>query len=171
MATERGVSMDRESVKLGFLMETAQSHQKLAEAAIEKLNEHCQGLEAIVRDEIRQLLLEELKTIRAEAQGAATALQRLKRAANARTTFWTLGITAIAAAITITLAWWVLPKPTEIGKLWSEREELASNIAVPDKRGARAGVRVCGVGRLYIRVELNAPRYGENSDYMVIKGY
>ena len=36
--------MDQDSVKLGLLMETAQTHQKLAETAIEKLSQHTQSL-------------------------------------------------------------------------------------------------------------------------------
>jgi hypothetical protein len=43
--------MDQDSVKLGLLMETAQTHQRLAEAAIEKLSEHTQALEVVARDQ------------------------------------------------------------------------------------------------------------------------
>jgi hypothetical protein len=166
-----GVPMDDETVKLGLLMETAQSHQKTVEAHFEKLKQHTQGLDAVVRDQVRHALVEELKTLRAETQGAITALQALKRAANARVTFWTLGVTAIAAAIALFVAWWVLPTPAEIAALRTERDALASNIAALNQRGARADFRRCGTGHLCVRVDLNAPRYGESSDYLVIKGY
>jgi len=63
-------------MRIGLLMETAQSHQKLAEAAIGKLNEQTQGLEAAVRDQLRQMLVEELTAVRAEIQGAIRSLQR-----------------------------------------------------------------------------------------------
>lgn len=163
--------MDEESVKLGLLMETAQSHQKIVEAHLEKLKEHTHGLDSVVRDQIRHVLVEELKTVRAETRGAVTALQALKRAANARATFWTLGVTAIAVAIALFVAWWVLPTPAEIAALRAERDALASNIAVLNQRGARADLRRCGAGRLCVRVDLKAPRYGESSDYVVIRGY
>jgi len=55
--------------------------------------------------------------------------------------------------------------------LRTERDELASNIAVLNQRGARADLRRCGAGHLCVRVDLSAPRYGESSDYLVIKGY
>src|SRR5690349_8114715 len=129
--------MDDETVKLGLLMETAQSHQKTVEAHFEKLKQHTQGLDAVVRDQIRQALLEELKALRAETQGAVSALKTLKRAANARATFWTLGVTAIALGVALFVAWWLLPTPGEVAALRSERDALASNIAVLNQRGAR----------------------------------
>ena len=64
-----------------------------------------------------------------------------------------------------------LPTPAEIARLRTERDELASKIAVLNQRGARADLRRCGPGRACVRVDLSAPRYGESSDYMVIKGY
>jgi hypothetical protein len=163
--------MDQDSVKLGLLMETAQTHQKLAEAAIEKLSEHTQALEAVARDQIQRALVDALQTVHAEVQGATEALQKIKRAANARVTLWTLGLTAISAGIALFVAWWVLPTPAEIGRLRTDRDELASNIAVLNQRGARADLRRCGAGRVCVRVDVGAPRYGDSSDYLVIKGY
>ena len=55
--------------------------------------------------------------------------------------------------------------------LRTERDELASNIAVLNQRGARADVRRCGTGHLCVRVDLKAPRYGESSDYLLLKRY
>ena len=163
--------MDQDSVKLGLLMETAQTHQKLAEAAIDKLSEHTQALEAVARDQIQRALVDALKTVHAEAQRAVEALQKIKRAANARVTLWTLGLTVISAAIALFIAWWGLPTPAEIARLRTERDELSSKLAVLVQRGARADLRRCGSGHVCVRVDLSAPRYGEGLDYMVIKGY
>jgi ABC-type transporter Mla subunit MlaD len=163
--------MDQDSVKLGLLVAAAQTHQKLAEAAIEKLNEHTRGLDAVARDQIPRALADGLKGVHAETQGAVEALQRVKRAANARTVFWTLGVTAIALGVALFVAWWVLPTPAEIAALRTERDALASNIALLNERGARADVRRCGTVHLCVRVDVKAPRYGEASDYLVIRGY
>ena len=165
------VSMDQDSVKLGLLMETAQTHQRLAEAAIEKLSEHTQALETVARDQIQRTLVDALKTVNTETQRAVDALQKMKREANARVTLWTLGLTVIWAVIALFVAWWVLPTPAEIARLRTERNELVGNIAVLNQRGARADLRRCGAGRVCVRVDLSAPRYGERSDYLVIKGY
>jgi hypothetical protein len=163
--------MDQDSVKLGLLMETAQTHQKLAEAAIEKLSQHTQSLEAAVRDQIQRALVDALETVHAEVQGATEVLQKIKRAANARVAMWTFGLTVISVAIALVVAWLALPTPVEIARLRTERDELASNIAVLNQRGARADLRRCGAGRVCVRVDLSAPRYGQSSDYVVIKGY
>ena len=163
--------MDQDSVKLGLLMETAQTHQRLAEAAIEKLSEHTQALETVARDQIQRALVDALKTVHAEAQRAVEALQKIKRAANARVTLWTLGLTVISVAIALFIAWWVLPTTAEIARLRTERDELSSNLVVLNQRGARADLRRCGTRHVCVRVDLSAPRYGEGLDYMVIKGY
>ena len=163
--------MDQDSVKLGLLMETAQTHQKLAETAIEKLSQHTLSLEAVVRDQIQRALVDALKTVHVEAQRAVEALQRIKRQANARVTLWTLGLTVISVAIALFIAWWVLPTTAEIARLRTERDELSSNLVVLNQRGARADLRRCGTRHVCVRVDLSAPRYGESSDYMVIKGY
>jgi hypothetical protein len=163
--------MDQDSVKLGLLMETAQTHQRLAETAIEKLSQQTQSLEAAVRDQIQRALVDALKTVHAEAQRAVEALRRMKREANARVTLWTLALTVTSAAIALFIAWWVLPTPAEIARLRTERDELANNLAALNQHGARADLRRCGAGRVCVRVDLSAPRYGASADYMVIKGY
>lgn len=76
--------MDQDSVKLGLLIEAAQTHRKLAEAAIEKLNEHTHGLEMVVRDQVQHALADGLKSLHAETTVAVEALRRVKRAPNAR---------------------------------------------------------------------------------------
>ena len=163
--------MDQDSVKLVLLIEAAHTHQRLSEAAIEKLNKEAQGLEPVVREQVQHALAGGLRGLHAEIQGAVEALQRTKRATNARLALWTFGVTAAAVAIALFVAWRVLPTPTEIDRLRAARDELASNIAVLDQRGARADLRRCGTGHLCVRVDLKAPRYGESSDYLVVKGY
>src|SRR5262249_45377995 len=116
-----GVTMDQDSVKLGLLLEGAERQQKLAEAAIGKLNEQVQGLEAVVRDQIRCGVSEEMKFVQAETQKAVEALKTVKRAANARVMLWTIGLTAISAGIALFVAWWVLPTRGEIAALRTER--------------------------------------------------
>jgi hypothetical protein len=163
--------MDQDSVKLGLLMETAERQQKLAEAAIGQLNEQTQGLVAGARDQLHRAVVEEMTLVRAETQRAVDALQRVKRAANARVTLWTIGLTAISVCIALFVAWWVLPTRAEIAALRAERDALASNVAALNQRGARADLRLCGTGHLCVRVDTNAPRYGDQRDYFVIRGY
>jgi len=163
--------MDQDSVKLGLLMETAERQQKLAEAAIGQLTEQTQGLVAGARDQIHRAVVEEMTLVRGETQRAVEALQRVKRAANARVTLWTMGLTAISVCIALFVAWWVLPTRAEIAALRAERDALASNVAALNQRGARADLRRCGSGHLCVRVDTSAPRYGDQRDYFIIRGY
>lgn len=135
--------MDQDSVKLGLLIETAERHQKLAAAAITTLSEQTQGLEAMVRDQIRRAVVEEMKTVRAETQSAVEALQSVKRAANARVTLWTLGLTAISVGVALFVAWCVLPTPAEIAALRTERDEREQHCSPQSTRcaGGSAAVR------------------------------
>src|SRR5580704_17407395 len=110
-------TVDQDSVKLGLLIEAAQTHQRLAEGAIARLNEHTQVFEAAVREQVHSGLREGLRSLHAETQNAVEALRRVKRAANARVTLWTLGLTAISAGIALFVAWSVLPTPAEIAAL------------------------------------------------------
>src|SRR5258705_129913 len=71
-------------LKFGLLMESAQAHQKLAETHLTKLLAHTQGLDDVVRDEIRRTLIEEFQALSAESDRAARALIAMKRAANVR---------------------------------------------------------------------------------------
>src|SRR5690348_7570475 len=114
--------MDQDSVKLGLLMETAERHQKLAEAAIGQLSEQAQGLVTVARDQIHRAVVDEMTIVRAETQRAIEALQRVKRAANARVTLWTMGLTATSASIALFVAWWILPTRAEVATLRAERD-------------------------------------------------
>lgn len=167
-----GESVDEETMKLGLLVETAETHQKLVAAMLEKLRQHTQGLDAAVRQEVRRTLLEELQGIHTESQRAAEALRRVQRAANLRVTFWSVGIATLCAAASVAIAWWYLPSSTEVEGLRQQRDELLAGVERLDKLGGRSDLQHCGdERRLCVRVELTAGPFGKHSDYYVIKGY
>ena len=164
--------MEDETLKLGLLMEAAHAQQALADTALERLNAHLRDLDSVVRDEIRHTLVEELQIVVNEAKRSAEALRRLRRSANLRTGFWSLGLTLMCSAIPLSLGWWLLPTPSELSTLRAKKDELASAVARLEQRGARVDLRRCGEGnRLCVRVDRKAPVYGEAGDYLVLKGY
>src|SRR5450759_2269542 len=71
-------------MKCGLLMEAAQTHQSLVEAALGTLKLHTETLDSVVREEIRRTLVDELQALTAESNGATQALRALRRAANIR---------------------------------------------------------------------------------------
>jgi len=162
-------------MKLGLLMETAQTHQELAKALIEKLQAHTAGLDAVVRDQIRRTLLEQLQGLHTESQRTVTALRSAQQQIKTRTIVRTVAMMGLSALVTLAIAlgvaWYVLPSRTEIEALRAEREGLVSNVALLEQHGARADLRPCGEQHLCIRVDLQTPRFGAQRDYFVIRGY
>lgn len=164
--------MDEQTMKLGLLVETAETNQKLVGLMLTKLGQHTEGLNAVVRNEIRQTLLNELRSLHVETQRAVQALRRMQRAANLRVVLWSVGITAMCAAASVAVAWWWLPSPTEIQSLRQQRDELRAGLERLNKSGARADLQHCGdEHRLCVRVDLKAGRFGQHADYYVIDGY
>jgi uncharacterized protein involved in exopolysaccharide biosynthesis len=165
-------AMDEHTMKFGLLMESAQAHQKLAEAHLEKLRAHTQDLDGVVRDEIRRTLIDELQAVTAESERAARALRAMKHAVNMRGVAWNVGIALICAAIPATVAHFLLPSPADISALRMQRDALAKSIASLEQRGGRIEWKSCGdPARLCVRVDRKAPVYGEKADYYVAKGY
>jgi len=168
--SERGNPVDGDTMKFGLLMESAQAHQKLAEAHLEKLRAHTQDLDGVVREEIRRTLVGELQALTTESKRAAQALRGMKRAANMRGLLWSIGISILCTAIPTAIARWTLPSAAEIAALRAKRDELASNVRLLEQRGGRIDWRRCGdTARLCVRVESKTQTYGDTADYYIVK--
>jgi hypothetical protein len=166
------VGLSDQALKLGLLMEAAQAQQRLGQESLDRLGAHTRELEAIVRDEVRRTVGEELAAVASESGRAAQSLQRLRRAANLRVLAWTVAIAAVCSAAAMGEAWWILPSRHEIAGLRARREALAASIARLRARGGSIELRRCGArARLCVRVDRHAPAYGAHADYMIVKGY
>ena len=164
--------MDETTMKLGLLMEAAQTHQKSAESSLKKLRATASELAGIVREEVRHVVIEEFQSLAADSKRASDALHKVQRAANVRALLWSLGMTVLCSAIPLVLACWIIPSRAEISALRTQHDELATQIARLEERGGRIDLRSCGDGaRLCVRVDRKAPTYGEQSDYLVVRGY
>jgi hypothetical protein len=74
-------------------------------------------------------------------------------------------------AVTALLAWW-LPTPGQLAALRAEQQRLSAVIARLADSGGRIDLRRCGASaRLCVRVDRRAPAYGEQADYLVVRGY
>ena len=170
--SERTPGIDDTAMKFGLLMESAQTHQRLAETHLEKLRAHTQDLDGVVRDEIRRTLVEELQQLTAESRRAAQALSTMKRAANMRGLLWSAVIAILCTAIPSAIAHWLLPSAAEIDALRARRDQLQENVVRLEQRGGRIDWRHCGdEARLCVRIERGAPIYGDKADYYIVKGY
>ena len=164
--------MDDITMKLGLLMEAAQANQKVAESSLKKLKAATSDLAAVVREEVHRVVMEELHSLAADSKRASDALHAARRAANARALVWSIAMTLLCSAIPLGLACWVIPSRAEIAALRARRDELVTRIANLQERGGRIDLRRCGDGaRLCVRVDRKAPMYGEQSDYLIVRGY
>jgi len=164
--------MDDETLKLGLVMEAAQAQQTLAASTLDRLREHAAGLDAIVREEIRATLLEEMRALSEDGRRAAEALRRLQRTANLRLIAWSAAVLTVASLVPCAIAWWLLPTRAEIQTLGAKRDELTANIARLARQGGNLELRHCGATqRLCVRVDRSAPAYGTAGDFMIAKGY
>ena len=99
MDNEEDDDVDDAEVSIGLLMEIAQAHQQLAEASLTKLKEHAVGLDAVVREQIRRTLIEELRGVHLESERAVQSLRRVQKAADLRIVRWSVLIAALSAVI------------------------------------------------------------------------
>lgn len=170
--SERASSLDDATMRVGLLMESAQTHQKLAEGQLEKLRVHTRDLDGVVRDEIRRTLVEELRALTAEAARATQALQKIRGAGRLRGAVWSLAAAVLSTAGVVGAARWALPSAADIAGLRARRDELAANLANLEQQGGRIDWRRCGdTRRLCVRIDRKAPTYGDKADYFVIQGY
>jgi hypothetical protein len=170
--SEHAIATDDETMKFGLLMESAQVHQRLAEAHLDKLRVHTQDLDGIVRDEIRRTLIAELQSVTVETERAARALRDMKRRVHVRGIAWNIGAAVLCTSIPTTVAHWTLPSASQIAALREQRDVLTASLARLERQGAKAEWRNCGDSRrLCVRVDLKAPVYGDKADFFVVKGY
>ena len=164
--------IEDETLKVGLLMEAAQAQQALAANTLDRLREHTAGIDAIVRQEIRATLLEELQSLEDDSRMAAEALRRLQRTANLRLIAWSGIVLSVASLLPGAIAWWLLPTRAEIDALGARRDELTANVARLSRQGGNLELRHCGATqRLCVRIERSAPAYGAAGDFLIVKGY
>lgn len=160
------------TMAFGLLMESAQAHQRLAENQLERLRQHTQQLDGVVRDEIKRTLIEELQQLGAETRRAVTWLEKMRRGASLRSALWSIGVTAVCASIPMGVAEFILPSTHEISALLAQRAALNMEIAALQHAGGRIEIKHCGIeGRLCVRVDNKAPKFGEKADYYIVAGY
>lgn len=164
--------LDEDSMKLGLLLEAAQTQQELIASELSQLQAHARGLDDIVREQIRRTLVEELGTVVEESTRAVSALQSLERAANLRFLAWTLAMMLLVAASIAAAAWWLLPTPSQMNALRLRREQLLAELGNLEQRGGRIDLRRCGSEQRWcVRVDRQAPAFGQQADYLIVKGY
>ncbi|MGA2562428.1 MAG: hypothetical protein ABSF96_02595 [Steroidobacteraceae bacterium] len=166
------VPLDDEAMKLGLLMETTQTQQRLIASSLNQLEAHTHGLDGIVREQIRRTLAEEVGALVEESARAVRLLQALKQAARLQFASWTVLAAVLVSVSSMLGVWCLVPSTAEISALRTKQQQLMAAIYTLEQRGGRIDLRRCGTSdRWCVRVDRQAPTYGEQSDYYVVKGY
>ena len=166
------IPIDDGTRKLGLLMETAHTHQDLIDDSLKRLQAHTQGLDDVIRDEIRRAFIAELGELMDESARAADVLRALGRAGTLRVAWWGALIGVVPGGMVVLLLSCWLPAPGQIAALRLEHEQLSAAIARLADSGGRIDLRRCGdKSRLCVRIDRRAGAYGEQADYLVVRGY
>lgn len=159
-----------ETLRVGLLLETAQTQQRLAEEALEGLGAHVQMLDALVRTEVGRAAAESFAGLSAQVEQSAAALRRLRRATDVRLVAWSAAATVASAAIALAGVRALLPSTRQVAALRARRARFAADIRRLREYGGSVDLRRCGSrGRLCVRVYRDGPAYGPRGEFLLVK--
>jgi len=122
--------------EIALIYAAAQTQQQQAHEILDRLEQHSQQLDALVREAVRRAASETLRDLYSEAERARASLQALQRAAMPRVMGWTLGSAAAGLIATLILGACFVPSKEEIAQ---RQATLAALIA----SGAQAELSRC----------------------------
>lgn len=161
-----------ETVRPEPAMEAVQGLQTVAEDSLARLQSLTRNLDAIVRDEIRRTLVDELGGLTAVANRASSTLESICATSSLRCAVFGFVMTSISAGLPMAIGLWTLPSPAQVDELRARRTQLSQDIQELRRQGAEIELRHCGQARrLCARVEREAPAFGPQADYLILKGY
>lgn len=187
--------MDPDTMKAGLLMEAAQAHQQLAQAALQRLDAATSRLEPAMRDAVTKAALQEFEALfklmygqmHQEANHTAQTLKKLRSGFT-----WRLGTLAslISAGSTAVVLLGLLigayfggaferPAATSAALAATTSPTRlradAATLAELERRGLLIDVALCGdpnsnPRRVCVRVEPKTGAFGPRKDLMVVGG-
>ena len=153
--------------EMALLYATAQAEQQQAREMLDRLKQHLQQLDALVRESVRQAAGQALRDLHAEAERARASLQALHRTALPRVLWMTVGSAAAGLIAVLILGACFVPSKDEIAQ---RQATLAALIAA----GAQSQLSRCtpahGEPQLCIRVNTAAGPFGAGRDYYLVHG-
>ncbi|MDE2296099.1 MAG: hypothetical protein KGL36_11680 [Gammaproteobacteria bacterium] len=168
--SERSATTE-ETVRLGLLLEQAQAQQQGAAESLDHLQSLVQGLDDVVRDEIRRTLIEELQGLDAEVTASIAGLRRLRRTVSLRAVAWSIGAAVVVPLLCGATLQAVRPSIRRIDHLQAQQAALEQNLAALRAAGGVVVLRRCGHSRRWcVRVDRRAPRYGRHGDFAIVAG-
>jgi hypothetical protein len=165
--------MDSQTMKAGLLMEAADANQKLATAAITRLEAATRTLEPAVRDAVAKAALEEFRHMHDEAKRTAVAFKQLRSGLT-----WKIGLVAFlmsaaSAGVLLATIYFAGGLNSYSGPPAAPTGLRGDPAALAEfgRRGQLIEVALCGEQRrVCVRVEPKAGAFGARKDQMVAAG-
>ena len=161
----------QEALRIGALLDAAERQQQAVQEAITRLAAQADALDAVLREQVREVLLSEFRALGDAGQVAAQALEGVRRAAGTRLAVWSLAVAACCTSVPLAVGRLLLPSAAEVERLRREATELSATVAELRAHGGGIDLRRCGSPpKLCVRVERSGPSFGQGGDYLMVKG-
>lgn len=160
------LSTEATPVDLGQILATVHAQQSQIHGVLATLDSRSRDLDSTVGEAVQRAL--------ADAAGirAAEKLSQVHRATGMRLARWSFGVVSACALVPTILSWALLPSRAQVLQSRQTLEQLNAGVAQLTRQGGRIELQRCGAAqRLCVRVDRKSPFYGENADYIVLKGY
>ena len=148
------------------ILETINAQQSQIHGMLALIDTRARELDTAVGEAVQRAF--------ADAAGlhAGRRFAQLQRTTGLRLALWSIGVVAACALLPTVLTWMLMPSRAQITQARQTLAQLSAAVAQLSREGGRIDLRHCGTDeRLCVRVDRRAPPYGENADYMVLKGY
>ena len=153
-------------VDLSQILATVHAQQSQIHGVLATLDSRARDFDTTLGEAVQRAL--------ADAAGirAAETLSQAHRGTALRFARWCFGVVSACALVPTLISWALLPSRAQLLQARQSLEQLSTGVAQLSRQGGRIQLRHCGdANRLCARVDRKSPFYGENADYMVLKGY
>ena len=160
------LSMEATPVDLSQILATVHAQQSQIHGVLATLDSRARDFDTTVGEAVQRALAD------ATGMRAAETLSQVHRGTALRFARWSFGVVSACALVPTLVSWTLLPSRAQLLQARQTLEQLSSGVTQLSREGGRIELRHCGDGnRLCARVDRKLPFYGENADYMVLKGY
>jgi hypothetical protein len=152
--------------EIGRILETVHAQQSQLHGMLASLDSRARDLDSTVGEAVQRAFMD------AAGLRAAEKLTQVHRATGIHFARWSFAIVSACALVPAALSWLLMPSPTRLFQARQTADQLSARVALLSREGGRIDLRQCGEARrLCVRVDRKTPFYGENADYMILKGY
>jgi hypothetical protein len=159
-------SIESAPLDQGGTLEIVHAQQSQIHGLLATLDSRWKDLDASLGEAVQRAFMD------AAGLRAAEKLSQVHRATGMRFARWSFGVVLACALVPTCLSWLLMPSRTQLLQARQTLDQLSAGVSQLSREGGRIQLRHCGeANRLCVRVDRKSPFYGENADYVILKGY